>query len=94
MSGQQEKRCDRQNQVRCRTGQRDQRAVPFDIFEIPGIDRHRFAPAEMNQEKHKRPERVQVRYRIERQATLVFGGRISELVGCEGMRRLVETERQ
>ena len=91
----------REQQVARRPGGGDEDIVAARVAEVPRVDRHRLRPAderqpreERDQRKRDRADRIDVARRIQRHAPQHPRGRVAELVGRPGVRRLVHAERR
>ena len=62
--------------------------------EVTPVDRHGPRPPEAGEDERQRPERVDVRERIEREPAREAGGRIAEAVGHPAVGDLVDRDRQ
>ena len=87
-----EREADRQRHVRHRSGGGDHRHARPAGTQAGRVHRHRLAPAEPRDEQHERARRVEVALRVERHAPQPRRRVVTEALGRQGVRRLVERD--
>ena len=81
-------------QVRRRARKGRERHAGARIFKIPAVDRHGLCPTDTEKQKEHRTHRVNACKRVQRQATLILCGRVTEFVRHPTVRKLVQRQRK